>query len=81
VTSNINLDHKPDINHFNIEKIDRLHATAIARIQSVMGSGSFWLGWEVQQPSQPNTGVALIKYKINTSELTGPMCLAPDLYF
>jgi len=45
--SNINLDHKPDINHFNIEKIDRLHATVIARIQSVMRSGSFWPGWEV----------------------------------
>lgn len=44
---NINLDHKPDINHFNIEKIDRLHATVIARIQSVMRSGSFWPGWEV----------------------------------
>ena len=27
---NINLDHKPDINYFNIEKIDQLYVTVIA---------------------------------------------------
>jgi pimeloyl-ACP methyl ester carboxylesterase len=34
--SNVNLDAASDINHFNIEKINRLHAKVIARIQSII---------------------------------------------
>jgi len=35
--SNINLVSDSDINHFNIEKIDRLHAKAISAVGSVAG--------------------------------------------
>ncbi len=35
--ANINLDRATDINHFNIDKIDRLHAATIARIRAVLG--------------------------------------------
>jgi pimeloyl-ACP methyl ester carboxylesterase len=35
--SNVNLDGAADINHFNIEKINNLHANVIARIQMVAG--------------------------------------------
>jgi len=35
--SNINLVSESDINHFNIEKIDRLHAKAISAVGSVAG--------------------------------------------
>ncbi len=35
--SNVNLDAASDINHFNIEKINRLHARVIAKIQSIIG--------------------------------------------
>jgi thioesterase domain-containing protein len=35
--SNVNLDAASDINHFNIEKIYRLHAKVIARIQMIFG--------------------------------------------
>lgn len=35
--TNVNLDNAPDINHFNIEKADRLHADTIARISAILG--------------------------------------------
>ena len=35
--SNINLHSDSDINHFNIEKIERLHAKAIAAVGSIAG--------------------------------------------
>lgn len=34
---NIDLDNQSDINHFNIDKIDRLHAATITRIRAVLG--------------------------------------------
>jgi hypothetical protein len=37
--SNINLGSESDINHFNIEKIERLHAKVIAAVRSVAGRG------------------------------------------
>lgn len=37
--SNVNLDSSFDINHLNIDKIDRLHAKAIASIEAVAGRG------------------------------------------
>src|ERR1700690_2761681 len=35
--SNVDLDSASDINHFNIEKIKRLHARAIGQVQAVFG--------------------------------------------
>src|SRR5215471_15583795 len=35
--SNINLNSTPDINHMNIEKNNRLHASVISRIQAIAG--------------------------------------------
>ena len=35
--SNINLNSAPDINHMNIEKSNRLHASVISRIQAIAG--------------------------------------------
>jgi len=37
--SNVSLDTDSDINHFNIEKINRLHARVIAKIQSILAHG------------------------------------------
>lgn len=37
--SNVNLNSAPDINHLNIEKNDRLHASVISRIQAIAGRG------------------------------------------
>jgi hypothetical protein len=37
--SNVNLNSAPDINHLNIEKSDRLHASAISKIQTIAGHG------------------------------------------
>jgi hypothetical protein len=37
--SNVSLDAASDINHFNIEKINRLHAKVIAKIQSIFARG------------------------------------------
>jgi alpha-beta hydrolase superfamily lysophospholipase len=37
--SNVSLDTDSDINHFNIEKINRLHARVIAKIQSIFARG------------------------------------------
>ena len=37
--SNISLDAAPDINHFNIEKINRLHSKVIKQIQMITGRG------------------------------------------
>jgi len=37
--SNINLLSDSDINHFNIEKIERLHAKAIAAVGTIAGRG------------------------------------------
>lgn len=38
--SNISLDSNPDVNHFNIEKLNALHAKVIARIQALTGGSS-----------------------------------------
>ena len=35
--SNVNLNAAPDINHLNIEKSNRLHASVISRIQTIAG--------------------------------------------
>ena len=35
--SNINLNSAPDINHMNIEKSNRLHASVISKIQAIAG--------------------------------------------
>jgi thioesterase domain-containing protein len=35
--SNVNLNAAPDINHLNIEKNSRLHASVISRIQTIAG--------------------------------------------
>ena len=35
--SNVNLNTAPDINHLNIEKSDRLHASVISKIQTIAG--------------------------------------------
>jgi thioesterase domain-containing protein len=35
--SNVNLNSAPDINHLNIEKINRLHASVISKIQTIAG--------------------------------------------
>ncbi|MGZ5865935.1 MAG: thioesterase domain-containing protein [Xanthobacteraceae bacterium] len=35
--SNINLDNAPDVNHFNIDKIGRLHANTISQVIGVVG--------------------------------------------
>jgi thioesterase domain-containing protein len=37
--SNVNLNAAPDINHLNIEKINRLHASVISKIQAIAGRG------------------------------------------
>ncbi len=37
--SNVNLNAAPDINHMNIEKIDRLQASVISKIQTIAGRG------------------------------------------
>jgi pimeloyl-ACP methyl ester carboxylesterase len=34
---NVDLDNAPDVNHFNIDKIARLHADTIGRILAVLG--------------------------------------------
>jgi hypothetical protein len=34
---NVDLDNAPDVNHFNIDKIGRLHAQTISRILAVLG--------------------------------------------
>jgi len=37
--SNVNLNTAPDINHLNIEKSSRLHASVISKIQAISGRG------------------------------------------
>jgi thioesterase domain-containing protein len=37
--SNVNLNAAPDINHLNIEKSNRLHASVISKIQAMAGRG------------------------------------------
>ena len=37
--SNVNLNAAPDINHLNIEKSNRLHASVISKIQAIAGRG------------------------------------------
>ena len=37
--SNVNLNTAPDINHLNIEKSNRLHASVISKIQAMAGRG------------------------------------------
>jgi thioesterase domain-containing protein len=37
--TNIDLANQADINHFNIDKIDRLHTAAITRIRAVLAGG------------------------------------------
>jgi hypothetical protein len=37
--SNVNLSGDADINHLNVEKIDRLHAIVIAKVQALLGHG------------------------------------------
>ena len=37
--SNVDLSGDADINHLNVEKIDRLHASVIAKVQSLLGHG------------------------------------------
>ena len=37
--SNVNLNSAPDINHLNIEKSNRLHASVISKIQTIAGHG------------------------------------------
>jgi thioesterase domain-containing protein len=37
--SNVNLNAAPDINHLNIEKSNRLHASVISKIQTIAGHG------------------------------------------
>jgi thioesterase domain-containing protein len=39
--SNVNLNAAPDINHMNIEKSNRLHASVISKIQTIAGRGHF----------------------------------------
>jgi thioesterase domain-containing protein len=39
--SNVNLNAAPDINHLNIEKSNRLHASVISKIQTIAGRGHF----------------------------------------
>ncbi len=39
--SNVNLNGAPDINHLNIEKSNRLHASVISKIQTIAGRGHF----------------------------------------
>jgi len=41
--SNVNLDAASDINHFNIEKINRLHAKVVAKIEMIVRRGH--IGW------------------------------------
>jgi len=35
--SNVDLSGAADINHLNVEKIDRLHASVIAKVQALLG--------------------------------------------
>ena len=35
--SNVDLSRDADINHLNVEKIDRLHASVIAKVQALLG--------------------------------------------
>jgi hypothetical protein len=37
--SNVDLSGAADINHLNVEKIDRLHASVIAKLQALLGHG------------------------------------------
>jgi alpha-beta hydrolase superfamily lysophospholipase len=37
--SNVDLSGDADINHLNVEKIDRLHASVIAKVQALLGRG------------------------------------------
>jgi hypothetical protein len=37
--SNVDLSGDADINHLNVEKIDRLHAIVIAKVQALLGHG------------------------------------------
>jgi hypothetical protein len=37
--SNVDLSGAADINHLNVEKIDRLHASVIAKVQALLGHG------------------------------------------
>ena len=37
--SNVDLSGDADINHLNVEKIDRLHASVITRVQALLGHG------------------------------------------
>jgi alpha-beta hydrolase superfamily lysophospholipase len=37
--SNVDLSGDADINHLNVEKIDRLHASVIAKVQALLGHG------------------------------------------
>jgi len=37
--SNVDLSGDADINHLNVEKIDRLHTSVIARVQALLGHG------------------------------------------
>jgi len=37
--SNVDLSRDADINHLNVEKIDRLHASVIAKVQALLGHG------------------------------------------
>ena len=37
--SNVDLSGAADINHLNVEKIDRLHASVIAKVQALVGHG------------------------------------------
>jgi alpha-beta hydrolase superfamily lysophospholipase len=37
--SNVDLSGDADINHLNVEKIDRLHTSVIARVQAFLGHG------------------------------------------
>jgi thioesterase domain-containing protein len=39
--SNVNLNAAPDINHMNIEKSNRLHASVVSKIQTIAGRGHF----------------------------------------
>ncbi len=39
--SNVNLNVAPDINHLNIDKSNRLHASVISKIQTIAGRGHF----------------------------------------
>jgi hypothetical protein len=61
--SNVNLDAASDINHFNIEKIDRLHARVIAKIRSIFAHS---------RPASPSPVASSSVPRLNTAKSAAP---------